>query len=128
MENINFDQAIQNFLFRVGSQIANEAKAVAPVVTSNLKNDIQVFDDNISDGEIAIGNSNITPYAKYVHGGTKNEDGSTRLNANPYLINGIEEYISGGLERALSDLQDEAGEELVDGFIDNIRATMRNIS
>ena len=110
------DKSIIDFLYAVGEGIAYEAKMVAPVVTSNLKNDIKVYTDNIHNKEVAIGNSSITPYAKYVYFGTspyeikrkrKNSKKSYTIKhpgikANPYLKKGLKRYIdSGSFKRAV---------------------------
>lgn len=64
------NKAYEKLLFRVATKIANRAKAIAPVVSANLKKDIQVFDDNIHNLEVEIGNTTLAPYAKHVHEGT----------------------------------------------------------
>ena len=65
------DKELQDLLFRIATEVANRAKEIAPVVTGNLRNDIQVFDEHISSGFVEVGNTTIAPYAKAVHFGTK---------------------------------------------------------
>ena len=62
---------IEAFLLGVGSEIVSDAKDIAPYATGNLERDIQVFDEKISKLEIEVGNSKLTPYAIFVHEGTK---------------------------------------------------------
>jgi len=143
----NDDQAIKNLLFRIGSEVASKAKDLAPYDTGNLQKDIQVWDENIDNYEISIGNSKLTPYAPFVHSGTgihgkykrkitpkkgkalktpyglkASVDGQ---KANPYLINGLEEYVNGGgLNRALNDTGDDISEEV----FKNISESFKSIS
>lgn len=118
----------KKFLFRVGSEIANEAKTIAPYKTGNLKRDIKVI--SYSHKKVVVGNTKLAPYAKFVHYGTKphiikvkkakalankksgvvfgkkvNHPGT---KANPYLKNAFENYIrSEGFTRAKSALANE---------------------
>lgn len=130
MDDID-DKEIENFLFRVGSEVASEAKDLAPYETGNLERDIQVFDDNISNHEIEVGNSKLTPYAIHVHEGTgiygikkkpitpKNKKALKTpyglkksvkgQKAQPYLDDALKNY---NPDRALSDLGDKISEEL----------------
>uniref|UniRef100_UPI00138DE305 HK97 gp10 family phage protein n=4 Tax=Campylobacter fetus TaxID=196 RepID=UPI00138DE305 len=63
------NKIFKNFMFRVGAEVVNKSKKIAPFKTGNLKKDIQVFKaDQIS---VTIGNSKLAPYAKFVHFGTK---------------------------------------------------------
>ena len=108
------DKSIRKFLYAVGSGIQHEAKKVAPVVTGNLKNDIKVY-QNFFKNAVEIGNSSIAPYAKYVYYGTKPHEIRVKkkktlknpfggyytikhpgTKANPYLENGLKNYISSG--------------------------------
>jgi len=123
------DKKTQELLFRVGVEVANRAKVIAPIVSGNLRNDIQVFDDDLIDGVIAIGNTQITPYAKFVHDGTKpyeirpkrkkalktpygvykkvNHPG---IKANPYLKKALKDVVSSGVIEQIADavkLEDE---------------------
>jgi hypothetical protein len=123
------DKKTQELLFRVGVEVANRAKVIAPIVSGNLRNDIQVFDDDLIDGVIAIGNTQITPYAKFVHDGTKpyeirpkrkkalktpygvykkvNHPG---IKANPYLEKALKDVVSSGVIEQIADavaLEDE---------------------
>lgn len=124
----------KKFLFRVGSETANEAKKVAPYKTGNLKKDIGVI--SVNDKSVTIGNTTLASYAKFVHYGTKphiikakkakalankksglvfgkkvNHPGT---KANPYLKNAFENYIkSGGLARAKSALANEVRNRIV---------------
>lgn len=123
----------KKFLFRVGSETANEAKKIAPYKTGNLKKDIQVI--SVNDKSVTIGNTTLASYAKFVHYGTKphiikakkakalaNKNGKVfgkKVNhpgtkANPYLKNAFENYIkSGGLARAKSALANEVKNKIV---------------
>lgn len=137
-------QAIENLLFRVGSEVANEAKEIAPYQTGNLKRDIQVFDEHIGKGEVSIGNSLLAKYAPYVHEGTglygKHKKRITPKNkkalktpfgifkstkgqkAQPYLTDGLSNYIkNGGFDRAINDCGDELSEEIFDTLKDSLK-------
>lgn len=114
------DESIKNFLYAVGEGVAHEAKKVAPVVTGNLKNDIKVY-PLFPQNAVEIGNSTITPYAKYVYYGTspyeirpKNKKALKTpyglykkvkhpgIKANPYLENGLKNYVRyGGFDAAI---------------------------
>ncbi|WP_035148019.1 HK97 gp10 family phage protein, partial [Campylobacter fetus] len=63
------NKIFKNFMFRVGAEVVNESKAIAPFKTGNLKKDIQVF--KADQTSVTIGNSKLAPYAKFVHFGTK---------------------------------------------------------
>lgn len=140
-------QAIEKLLFRVGSEVANEAKEIAPYKTGNLKRDIQVFDEHLGRGEVSIGNSLLAKYAPYVHEGTgiygKMQKKITPKNkkalktpfgvfksvngqkAQPYLRDGLSNYIkSGGFDRAIND----CGDELSEVIFDNLKDSMKNIT
>ncbi|CUU87706.1 phage protein%2C HK97 gp10 family [Campylobacter hyointestinalis subsp. hyointestinalis] len=124
----------KKFLFRVGSEVANEAKKIAPYKTGNLKKDIQVI--SVNDKSVTIGNTKLAPYAKFVYFGTKphiikvkkakalankksglvfgkkvNHPGT---KANPYLKNALDSYIKGGgFTRAKSALANEVKKRIV---------------
>jgi hypothetical protein len=140
-------QAIEKLLFRVGSEVANEAKDIAPYQKGNLKRDIQVFDEHIGKGEVSIGNSLLVEYAPFVHEGTglygkhkrkiipKNKKAlktpfgifkSTKgQKAQPYLTDGLSNYIkSGALDRAI----DACGDEMSEEIFDNLKKSLKNIS
>lgn len=123
---------IESFLLRVGNEIVSDAKDIAPYVTGNLERDIQVFDDNISNLEIEVGNSKLAPYAPYVHYGTdsyvirpKNKQalktpyGARKkvnhpgIKANPYLQKAVDNYNSA---RALDDLGDKICEDVFENI------------
>lgn len=123
---------IEAFLFRVGSEIVVDAKDLAPYATGNLERDIQVFDDNISNLEIEIGNSKLTPYAIFVHDGTKPHEIRPKnkkalktpfgprkkvnhpgTKANPYLQNAVENY---NFNPALSELGDKISEDIFENI------------
>lgn len=130
----NIDKYLKDFLFRVGSGVAQVAKEkTAPIRTGNLKRDIRVFEANAS--EVKIGNTLKIKYAKYVHSGTraytikpKNKKAlankkaglffGKKVNhpgqkANPYLLNAWNIYKNGGLKRASDELAQNVGEEIV---------------
>lgn len=129
----DFDKKhIEAFLFRVGNEIVSDAKDIAPYKTGNLESDIQVWDDNISNLEIEIGNSKLAPYAPYVHYGTdpyvirpKNKQalktpyGARKkvshpgIKANPYLQKAVDNYNS---TRALDDLGDKICEDVFENI------------
>lgn len=120
-------QIFEKFLFRVGSETANEAKTIAPYKTGNLKKDIQII--SVNDKSVTIGNTKLAPYAKFVYFGTKphmikvkkaralaNKNGKVfgkKVNhpgtkANSYLKNALDSYIKGGgFTRAKSALANE---------------------
>ncbi|KAA3687887.1 HK97 gp10 family phage protein [Campylobacter fetus] len=128
------NKIFKNFMFRVGAEVVNESKAIAPFKTGNLKKDIQVF--KADQTSVTIGNSKLAPYAKFVHFGTKphiirvkkarvlankksgiifgkkvNHPGT---KANPYLKNALDSYIKGsGFTRAKSALANEVKNRIV---------------
>jgi len=125
-------KAAKNLLYRIGSEIANEGKDLAPYRTGNLKRDIQVFTDNIDDLEISIGNSKLAPYAPYVYQGTGTKArGKTTgrikkggIKPQPYLEDGLKKYMSsGGLNRALND----TAEEIKDDFVKGLKKSLKKI-
>lgn len=124
-------RAVKNLLFRVGSEVANDAKDIAPYRSGNLARDIQVFDENLDKGEIEVGNSKLAPYAPFVHQGTgRQARGKSKAphkkgqKAQPYLENALKTYISGGgLDRALKD----TGENIMNEFKDDLKKNLKNI-
>ena len=58
----------KSLLYRIGQEIVNKAKTIAPYKSGNLSRDIQVID--ISDKDTTIGNTQTAKYAKYIHSGT----------------------------------------------------------
>ena len=119
---------IEAFLFKVGGEIVRDAKDIAPYATGNLQSDIQVWDDNISNLEVELGNSRLAPYAWYVHEGTdpyvirpknakalKTPYGPRKkvnhpgIKANPYLENAVLIYNS---KPALDDLGNKICEDV----------------
>lgn len=123
---------IEAFLLRVGSEIVSDAKDIAPFATGNLIADVQVWDDNISNLEIEIGNSKLAPYAIFVHDGTKPHEIRPKnkkalktpfgprkkvnhpgTKANPYLQNAVDNYNS---KPALSDLGDKISEDIFENI------------
>lgn len=123
---------IEAFLFRVGSEIVSDAKNLAPYATGNLERDIQLWDDNISNLEIEVGNSKLTPYAVFVHDGTKPHEIRPKnkkalktpfgprkkvnhpgTKANPYLQNAVDNYDS---KPALNDLGDKICEDVFENI------------
>ena len=112
-------QSIKNMLFRVASEVSTEAKELAPYRSGNLKRDIGVFDENIDNLEISIGNTKLAHYAKFVHQGTKHQ------KAQPYMTKGAENYISsGGLNDALEDM----GEDITDEFKQQLKSSLKNVT
>ncbi len=124
----------ENLLYKIGSEVMFISKEkYAPIVSGNLKKDIQV--KKVSAALVEIGNTQRASYAKWVHGGTKpyvikpknkkalankkaglffgkkvNHPG---IKANPYLEKALNEYVSGrGLDRALEAFKRELGEEI----------------
>jgi hypothetical protein len=123
---------LEAFLFRVGSEIVSDAKNLAPYATGNLERDIQLWDDNISNLEIEVGNSKLTPYAVWVHDGTKPHEIRPKnkkalktpfgprkkvnhpgTKANPYLQNAVDNYDS---KPALNDLGDKICEDVFENI------------
>ena len=130
----NLDKFLKDFLYRVGSGVAQVAKEkTAPIRTGNLKRDIRVFETNAS--EVKIGNTLKIKYAKYVHSGTRAYTIKPRnkkalankkaglffgkkvkhpgIKANPYLLNAWNIYKNGGLKRANKALAENIGQEIV---------------
>ena len=124
---------IEPFLFRVAGEIVNDAKDLAPYATGNLEKDIQVWDDNISNLEIEIGNSKLAPYAIFVHEGTKPHEIRPKnkqalktpfgvrkkvnhpgTKANPYLKKAVDNY---NFKPALDDL----GNKICEDVFENIK-------
>ena len=134
------DKKTQELLFRVGEEVVSRAIEIAPVGPGdgknykggNLRKDIQLFDDDLIDGIIAIGNTQEAPYAKFVHDGTKPYDvlvtkrkGKTLkkpyrlkhpgIKANPYLEKALKDVVSSGVIEQIADavrLEDEIIKEL----------------
>lgn len=125
---MNFDTALKNLAFRIGSEIANIAKTkTAPIKTGNLKKDISVI--SVYKNSVLIGNTQKAKYAKFVHFGTKSHIIKAKnkkvlasngrifgkkvnhpgIKANPYLENAYNEYKNIGLNRALNDFANEVG-------------------
>lgn len=71
-------------------EIEATAKAYAPVDTSNLMNSIGVTPNGLT---AEIGPT--ADYGWYVEGGTKNEDGSQRTPAQPYMEPALEDHEPG---------------------------------
>ena len=126
-------QAVKNMLFRIASEVESEARDKAPWRTGNLARDIQVFDSNINDLSISVGNSKLAPYAPYVHEGTgkraRNKSKTSGrikkggIKPNPYIEDGLNKYIQdGNLDRAL----EECGEEIGESFLRSIKANVKN--
>ena len=124
---------IESFLLRVGNEIVSDAKDIAPYVTGNLERDIQVFDDNISNLEIEVGNSKLAPYAPYVHYGTdpytirpknakalktpfgyRKKINHPGIKENPYLQKAVDNY---DFKPALDDL----GNKICEDVFENIK-------
>ena len=130
----NIDKYLKDFLFRVGSGVAQVAKEkTAPIKTGNLKRDIRVFE--VTAGEVKVGNTLKAKYAKYVHSGTrahvikpKNKKALANKKAglffgkkvkhpgqkaNPYLLNAWNIYKNGGLKRASDELAKDISIQVV---------------
>jgi len=140
-------ESIKKLLRRVGEETVSKARDVAPYVTGNLHDDIQLFTENLGSLEIEIGNSLIVKYAPWVHNGTglygkyktkivpKNKKAlktpfgifksTNGQKAQPYLTDGLSNYIkSGGFDRALNDAGDDLSEEIFDG----LKKSLKNIT
>lgn len=123
---------MKKLLFRVAAEVSNEAKDLAPFKSGNLKKDIQVFDDDIDDGEIRVGNSKLAPYAPFVHQGTgKQARGRSRApnkkgqKAQPYLEDALNSYVNdGSLDRALND----PGKDIASHFKDQLKDSLKNVT
>jgi len=144
-------KSIKKLLVRVGEEAATEARKIAPYDTSNLHNDIQVFDSKLSSLEIEIGNSLLAPYARFVHEGTglygkykqkivpktkkalKTPFGvfkSTKgQKAQPYLTDAVSNYInSGGLDKAINDAGNELSAEIFKKIKEELKTSLKNIT
>lgn len=119
---------LEGFLFRVSSEIVNEAQNIAPFKKGRLREDIRVFDKSLSSFELEIGNTKAVDYARYVHQGTKpfsiraknkkalankkaglffgkkvNHPG---IKANPYLVKASNNYLkSSSFSKAVNSLE-----------------------
>lgn len=117
-------KSIKKLLFKVGQEVTNEAKDIAPYKTGNLKRDIQVFDWNIDNLEIEVGNTKLASYAPYVHQGTgRQARGRSKApnkkgqKSQPYLEDAIKKYVSSGyMDRALNNCGDEISEDIFKKF------------
>lgn len=130
---MNIDKISENFLFQIGSEVADIAgEKTAPFKTGNLRKDIQVI--NVSPKSVTIGNTLKASYAKFVHGGTglygpkkakitpkkaralKTPYGFKKSikgqKPNPYLENAFNEYVKSGLKRATNSLAKEIGTKI----------------
>lgn len=139
---MNLDTELENFAYRIGSEVANLAKTkTAPIVTGNLKRDIGVI--SLSKDEVVVGNTLKASYAKFVHGGTglygpkkrkitpkkaralKTPYGFRKSikgqKANPYLENAFNEYVKSGLKRVTNSLAKEIGTKIAS----NIKVTLK---
>lgn len=121
---------IERFLYRVGSEVVNEAKEIAPRQTSNLARDIQVV--RTAKNEVVIGNTKLAEYALFVHNGTKPHTIKAKnkkalktpfgykksvkhpgTKANPYLLNALKSYTnSSQFARASVVVLDDIGLKL----------------
>ena len=139
-------EGIKKLLTRMGNEVVNEAKTVAPRRTGNLKRDIQVFKDSVDSLEVEIGNTLLAKYAIYVHEGTglygKHKKRITPKNkkalktpfgvfksvagqkAQPYLSDALNNYQrDGGLDRTLRDAKADINEEI----LDNIKESLKHV-
>ena len=130
---MNIDKISENFLFQIGSEVAEIAiDKTAPIKTRNLQKDIQVI--NVSSKSVTIGNTLKASYAKFVHNGTgiygpekrkitpkkaralKTPYGFKKSikgqKANPYLENAFNEYVKSGLKRSTKSLAKEIGTKI----------------
>lgn len=131
----NIDKFLKDFLFRVGSGVAQVAKEkTAPIsnlkTRGTLKRNIRVF--SATSSEVKIGNTAEVKYAKFVHFGTKpyvikpkkkkalywgvrpvKRVKHPGIKANPYLLNAWNIYKNGGLKRASDELAQNVGKEIV---------------
>lgn len=122
-------------LGRVGLGLVARAKRQAPVQRGDLKSDIQLFDQNIYNYEISVGNSRLVGYAVWVHEGTgvygpsgksikprrkkalKTPYGPRKSikgqKAQPYFENALNEYVlKGGLDQAIDSFGDDISQEI----------------
>jgi hypothetical protein len=65
------DDVIKRFLSVSGDMVASEIASEAPVRAGRLRGDITIFDENINNGVVEVGNSSYIDYAKYLYFGTK---------------------------------------------------------
>ena len=134
----NIDKYLKDFLFRVGSGVAQVAKEKTVPISNlktrgTLKRNIRVF--SATSSEVKIGNTAEVKYAKFVHNGTrpyiikpKNKKALANkkaglffgkkvkhpgIKANPYLLNAWNIYKNGGLKRASDELAQNVGKEIV---------------
>ena len=107
------DEAIERLLFRAASEVVERAKVIAPYKTGNLQRDIQVFDDDINQGEVSIGNTALASYAPYVHYGTgRQARGRSRSpnkrgqKAQPYLEDALDDCAGGMSDEIFNNIRD----------------------
>lgn len=128
---MNDNKSLKNLLIRIGAEVVNESKDNAPYKSGNLKKDIQVFDDNIDNLEVKIGNSKLAPYAVFVHQGTgKQARGKSKAphengqKSQPFLEDAMKKYISNGsMDRALKD----CGDAVIEDIKINLKKSLKNI-
>ena len=141
------DKTLQQLLLQVGHAIETEAATIAPKDKGRLAGDIQVFDDEIDQLRVSIGNSSLIPYALFVHEGTgihgkykrritpkkakalKTPWGYRKSiagqKAQPYLSDALENILSSGV---VDNIIESFGEDVTKEIRNELRASLKNAS
>jgi len=141
----NEQKALESLLLDIGKAVQNIADDIAPKRTKDLANDITVFDDNLSNLSLSVGNTLLIDYAPYVHKGTgiygakKRRISPTKKKAlktpfglrksikgqkaQPYLEDALQEVISSGqMDRMLGNYADDLGKDIFKSIEDSLSA------
>jgi len=141
----NENEKLKELLYDIGKAVEKQATENAPLDTGDLKNDIQIFDDNINNLSISIGNSTAVEYAKFVHEGTGIYGAKKRRitptkkkalktpfglrksikgqKAQPYLEDALQEVVnSGQMDRMLANYADDLGEDIFKSIEESLSA------
>ena len=78
---------------QLGLQVSNTAKSLCPVDTGRLRSSIQASSPFPSETGVTVRVGSRVKYARYVHDGTRNRDGSQRTKPRPFLKTALERVI-----------------------------------
>jgi len=79
---------------KTGVAVSNQAKRLCPVDTGRLRSSIQCSRATARGDAIVVRIGSRVKYARYVHDGTKNRDGSQRTPPRPFLKLALERVAS----------------------------------